>query len=1078
MLPWGLQQRLKFILKLRSRECCAWAYESYANTSMNPSPMSGAEQSGLTPGARFGSYEILQQLGAGGMGEVYRAKDTRLDREVAIKTLSLDRCSHPETLSRFEKEARSASALNHPNIVTIYEFGHVNGTRYIAMELVEGKTVRALLASGAIPFRKSVAIAAQIADGLAKAHEIGLVHRDLKPENLMVSSDGTVKVLDFGLAKLVKADRGSSDSSTTITEHGTVMGTVGYMSPEQATGEEVDFRSDQFSFGSVLYEMATGSPAFKKKTHAETTAAILRDEPERLAAKTLAAPAPFVWIVERCLAKDPKQRYASTRDLARDLAAVRDRVADTPAREPEPRPNNLPAQRTAFIGREREADDLRQLLCRADVHLLTLTGPGGIGKTRLALQVAGEIASQFPAGVCFVGLSAIGERGLIASAIAQAMGVRETGNSSPQENLMEYLGGLSQPMLLVLDNFEHLIAAAPVVAQMLTAGPKLKVVVTSQAPLHIYGEHEFPVPPLALPDLKAIPRLEALSRLPAIALFVERAQAVKHQFALTNENAPAVAAICSRLDGLPLALELAAARIKLLSPSAMLARLESRLNLLTGGARDLPTRQQTLRNTVDWSYGLLNAAEQTLFRRLSVFSGGCTLEAIEAVCDTKADLGLDVLDGMASLVDKSLAQQVEQADKETRFLMLSTIREYALERLAEGNDESLVRRAHAAYYLVLAEEGAEDIAAQPEWLDRFEVEHDNFRMAIDYLIKTGDAEWGMRLGTALFRFWETREHLTQGRDAIGRLLALEGSAARPKLRARLLFAGAVLAAAQTDFGYAEPLFEESLETCARLNNKAGVAVALNALAVNARDRAELASASSLFEQCVAIWKELGDPTNIARALSNLASVRKLQGDYEHASSLYDECLTRFRQIGDGAGVAWTFNYLGDVARQKADLVAARSYCEQSLAEFRRLRDNWGIASVLSDLASLSCDQGNNVEARRLYGESINMFQELGHKRGIARALECLAVSAVAQSNPEQSLHLAGAAAALRQRLGVPLISAEQRRLEKALEFARRTLGNAAGLTAWMEGWAMPVEQAVHEALNCDTKPAVRTRDSA
>jgi predicted ATPase/serine/threonine protein kinase len=1040
--------------------------------------MSNAQPSALSPGARLGSYEILQQLGAGGMGEVYRARDTRLDREVAIKTLSLDLCSHPEALSRFEQEARSASALNHPNIVTIYELGHVNGSRYIAMELVDGNTVRALLASGPIPFRKSVAIAAQIADGLAKAHEIGLVHRDLKPENLMISSDGTAKVLDFGLAKLLKADRSNSDSSTTITEHGTVMGTVGYMSPEQATGEEVDFRSDQFSFGAVLYEMATGSPAFKKKTHAETTAAILRDEPERLAAKTLPAPAPFVWIVERCLAKDPKQRYASTRDLARDLAAVRDRVADTPARESEPRPNNLPPQRTAFIGREREADDLRQLLGRADVHLLTLTGPGGIGKTRLALQVAGEIAGQFPGGVCFVGLSAIGEQGLIASAIAQAMGVRETGNSSAQENLMEYLGGLSQSILLVLDNFEHLIAAAPMVAQMLTVCPKLKVVVTSQAPLHIYGEHEFPVPPLALPDPKSILRPEVLSRLPAIALFVERAQAVKHQFAFTNENAAAVAAICSRLDGLPLAIELAAARIKLLSPSAMLARLESRLNLLTGGARDLPTRQQTLRNTVDWSYGLLNGAEQTLFRRLSVFSGGCTLEAIEAVCDTKGDLGLDVLDGMASLVDKSLAQQVEQADKETRFVMLSTIREYALERLADSNDESVVRRAHAAYYLVLAEEGAEDIAAQPEWLDRFEVEHENFRVAIHYLIKTGDAEWGMRLGTALFRFWETREHLTQGRDAITRLLALKGSVARPKLRARLLFAGAVLAAAQADFGCARPLFEESLETCMRLNDKPGVAVALNALAVNARDRDELTAACSLFEQCVAIWKDLGDPTNIARALSNLASVRKLQGDYERASSLYDECLTTFRQIGDGAGVAWTLNYLGDVARQKADLAAARSYCEQSLAEFHRLRDNWGIASALSDLASLSCDQGNNAEARRLYGESIKMFQELGYKRGIARALECLAVSAVAQSNPEQSLHLAGAAAALRQRLGVPLISTEQQRLEKALEFARRTLGNAAGLTAWMEGWAMPVEQAVHEALNCDAEPVVRNRDSA
>jgi predicted ATPase len=1045
---------------------------------MNPPSILGSVPSTLSPGARFGSYEILQRLGAGGMGEVYRAKDTRLERQVAIKTLSLDRGSQAEALSRFEQEARSACALNHPNIVTIYELGHVNGTHYIAMELVDGETVRSLLASGPIPFRKAVAIAAQIADGLAKAHEIGIIHRDLKPENLMVSREGVAKVLDFGLAKLLKlGDARSLDASTTITEHGTVMGTVGYMSPEQATGEEVDFRSDQFSFGSVLYEMATGTPAFKKKTHAETTAAILRDEPERLGAKMLQVPAPFIWIVERCLAKDPKQRYASTRDLARDLAAVRDRLADVPARESETRASNLPVQRTAFIGREHEAAGLRQLLSRVDVQLVTLTGPGGIGKTRLALQVAGEIADQFPGGVCFIGLSAIGERGLIASTIAQAVGVRETGNTSPQESLKEYVGGLSQPMLLLLDNFEHLVSAAPVIAELLTAGPKLKVVVTSQAPLHVYGEHEFPVPPFALPDPKSTPPLEVLSRLPAVALFVERAKAVKHEFTLTKENSPAVAAICSRLDGLPLAIELAAARIKLLSPSAMLARLESRLNLLTGGARDLPTRQQTLRNTVDWSYGLLNGAEQTLFRRLSVFTGGCTLEGVEAVCDTRGDLGLDVLDGMASMVDKSLAQQVEQVDRETRFFMLSTIREYALERLAESDDESATRRAHAAYYLVLAEEGAEDTATHPEWLDRFEVEHDNFRLAIDYLIKTGDADWGLRMGAALFRFWETREHLAEGRDAIARLLALEGTAARPKLRARLLFAGAVLAGEQGDYGSAQKMFEDSLETCIKLNDSHGVAVALNALAVITRDRGEIAAASLLFERCVALWKELGDPANIARALSNLASVMKLQGEYERASSLYDECLTIFRQIGDGAGVAWTLNCQGDVARGKADFVAARSFCEQSLSEFRQLRDGWGIASALSDLASLSCDQGNNAEARRLYGESIKLFQELGHKRGIARALECLAVVAAAQSNAEQSLHLAGAAGALRQRLGAPLMPVEQRRLEKALEFARRTLGNTAG-TAWMEGWAMPVEQAVDEALNGDAESSVRTRNSA
>jgi predicted ATPase/tRNA A-37 threonylcarbamoyl transferase component Bud32 len=1046
---------------------------------MNLPLMSDSVSSTLSPGARFGNYEILQQLGAGGMGEVYRARDTRLDREVAIKTLSVERLAQPEALARFEKEARSASALNHPNIVTIYELGHVNRTHYIAIELVDGETLRQLLASGPIPFRKSVALAAQIAEALAKAHEIGVVHRDLKPENLMVCGGGTAKVLDFGLAKLAAVDRAQiSDASTVmITEEGTVMGTVGYMSPEQATGREIDFRSDHFSFGSVMYEMVTGVPAFRKSSHAETLAAILRDEPERLGSRMLQAPAPFIWIVERCLAKNPKDRYASTRDLARDLAAVRDRLAESPTRPSEPRPNRLPLQRTTFIGREQEEAALRHLLGREEARLVTLTGPGGIGKTRLALQAAEGIASQFPGGVCFVPLSSVSDPSLIASPIAQAVGVRETGNQSPQESLKEYVSGLGQPTLLLLDNFEHLLAAAPLVAQLLTIGPKLKVVVTSQAPLHVYGEYEFPVPPLVLPDPKSIPPLEVLSGLPAIELFIERAQAVKNEFVLTQENAPVVAAICARLDGLPLAIELAAARIKLLSPAAMLARLEGRLNLLTGGARDLPSRQRTLRGTVDWSYGLLNATEQALFRRLSVFAGGCTLEAVEAVCDTGGDLGLDVFDGMASMVDKSLAQQVEQADTETRFRMLLTLREYALERLAESADESATHRAHAAYYLVLAEEGAEDIAAHPEWLDRFEVEHDNFRAALDYLIKTGDADWGLRMGAALFRFWETREHLTEGRGAIARILGLEGAAARPKLHARLRFAAGVLASEQGDYGSAQHMFEDSLETYHELNDNRGVAVALNALAVITRDRGEIAAASSLFERCVAIWKDLGDPVDIARAISNLASVMKLQGECERASSLYDECLTIFRQLGDLAGVAWTLNYQGDVARERADLVVARSFYEQSLSQFRQLRDSWGIASALSDLASLSCDQGNNAEARRLYGESIKMFQELGHKRGIARALECLAVTAAAQSNAERSLHLAGAAAALRQRLGAPLAPAEQLRLEKALEFARRTLGHAAG-KAWMEGWAMPMEQAVHEALSCDMESGPRARNSA
>ncbi len=1006
------------------------------------------------------------------MGEVYRARDTRLGREVAIKTVSLHHQSHAEALTRFELEARSASALNHPNIVTIYELGCVDNRHFIAMELVLGETVRELLACGPIPFRKAIAIAAQVADALARVHEIGVIHRDLKPDNLMVSTDGVAKILDFGLAKLLELDRPlEADASTSISKDGDVMGTLTYMSPEQANGAKLDFRSDQFSFGSVLYEMVTGFPAFQKSSAAETAAAILRDEPERIGSRMLQAPPPFVWIVERCLSKDPKQRYASTRDLARDLAAVRDRLADANPSHSEPRPSNLPVPGTAFIGREQETAALRQLLNRDDVRLVTITGPGGIGKTRLALQVAGEIGQQFPAGVCFVSLSVVGESSLIAPTIAQAAGVRETGNQSAHEGLKDYLRRLDQPMLLMLDNFEHLVSAAPVISDLLSVGPKLKIVVTSQSPLHIYGEQEFPLPPLALPDPKCPLPLDSLSRLPAIALFMERARAVKHDFALTNENANAVAAVCTRLDGLPLAIELAAARIKLLSPSAMLARLESCLNLLTGGARDLPARQRTLRGTVDWSYGLLNPAEQTLFRRLSVFNGGCTLEAVEAVCDTAGDLGLDVLDGMASMVDKSLVQQVDAAG-ETRFGMLTTIREYALERLAASDDVASSRRSHAAYYLVLAEEGALDSTARQLWLDRLEAEHDNFRSALEYLIKTGEAEWGLRMGTALFHFWETREYLTEGRSRIARLLALEGAAARPKLRSRLLFSAAVLAGEQGDYISAQQAFEESLETCVELNDNRGVAVALNALAVNARDRGELATSSLLFERCVAIWRDEGDPADVARALSNLANVTRLQGETARASSLYHECLEIFRKVGDVAGIAWTLNYQGDVARESNDLTTARSFYEQSLAAFSLSRDGWGIASALSDLASLSWDEGDNDEARRLYGESIQMFQNLGHKRGIARVLECLAANAAAQSNAVQSLHFAGAAAALRERLGTPLTPAEQHKLEKVLQFARRALGNTAGMAAWMEGWALPVERAIHEALSSGPEPTV------
>jgi predicted ATPase len=1025
----------------------------------------------LLPGSHLGPYEIVTLLGVGGMGEVYRAKDARLGRIVAIKILPAEFSADSDRLHRFEREARSASGLNHPNIVTIYDLGKDGSTHYIAMEMIEGKTLRELLLAGALPIRRAIEIAAQIAEGLAKAHEAGIAHRDLKPENLMVSGDGFVKILDFGLAKLALPSGELAETRTTSgwqTQPGGVLGTVQYMSPEQAGGGPLDFRSDQFSFGLVLYEMVSGKRAFKRNTVAETMVAILREEVEPIVVQNPDAPAPLCWAIERCLEKEPNKRYASTQDLARELAAIRDRFSQKQVKQAELRPTNIPVQRTRFVGREDEVDAAKELLLRQDVRLVTVTGMGGIGKTRLAMEVASGLVERFPGGAHFVPLSPVSDPGLMASAIIQALGIREAGGQSPLEMLKKNLRDSSrEPILLLLDNFEHLMQAAPVVAELLATAPNLKILVTSRAALHVYGEHEFPVPPLALPDSKSTHSLKVLSQCPAIALFVQRAAAAKPEFELNAENARAVTEICARLDGLPLAIELAAARVKVLSLSAIQTRLTSRLQLLTGGARDLPQRQQTLRAAIDWSYDLLSAAEQKLFRRLSVFVSGCTLEGVEAVCDTKGDLDLDLLDGMASMVDKSLLLQVEQALGESRFVMLETIREYAREKLEASKEEASTKRAHAAYCLVLAEEEVtEQTGAEgAEWLERFTLEHDNFRAALEWLAETGDAEWGLRLGAALFRFWEAREYLGEGSDSLGKMLKLKGSAAPTKARARALFAAGVLACEQGDFAAANALFGESLDIARQFGDKQGAAVSLNALGVNARDRNDLALAHSLFEESLGLWRELGDLKAIARALSNLANILKLQGEYDHARSLHSECLAIFQGLEDRTGVAWSLNSQGDVAREQGDYAAAQTFYENGLTIFRELDDRWGIAGTLADLGTLAREQRNCSEAQRLYRESLKTFQELEHKRGIARLLECFACLAAAQSQAERSLRLAGAAASLRQNIGGPLTPAEQTKLEVILEPARQALTNTASAMAWLEGWSMPFEKAVEDVLS-------------
>jgi predicted ATPase len=1044
---------------------------------MVTTPAQERRRANVGPGTKLGPYEITSPLGAGGMGEVYRARDTRLGRTVAIKVLSQQLSQMPDLQPRLNHEARAISKLSHPNICALHDIGHHEGTDFLVLEYLEGKTLRQILASGTLSLRRIIQIAVQVAEGLAKAHEAGIIHRDLKPENLMVSTEA-VKILDFGLAKLGLGNEEDATTDTTEsapTQPGAIVGTFKYMSPEQACGHALDFRSDQFSFGTVLYEMATRKHPFQKTTVPETLSAIIQEEPRTIGSLNPEVPPPFCWVVERCMAKEAGKRYFSTRDLVRDLVAIRDRLTDLQPRLSESRPSNLPASSALLVGRERELAAARQLLLRREVRLVTVTGPGGIGKSHFATEVAREIADHFSFAVYFVPLAAVTDPSLVPSVIAQTLGIRESGGYPPMESLKDYLRScLGGPMLLLIDNFEHLLAAGPLLSELLAIAPGLKILVTSRAALRVQDENEFPLPPLALPDPKALPALETLSQFPAIALFVQRAFAVKPDFTLTDENASAVAEICTRLDGLPLAIQLAAARIKLLSPSAMRSRLASRLQLLTSGARDLPARQQTLRQTIDWSYDLLSEPEQKLFRRLSVFAGGFTLEAAESVCDTKKDLGLDLLDGMASMVDKSLVRQIEQRDQESRFVMLETIREYGLEKLV-ASGESPTRQAHAAYCLVLAEEGAAENGEGElkEWLDRFETEHDNFRVALEWLTETHNAEWGLRLGIALFRFWEIREYLAEGRERLGKLLRLEQAATPNNARMRALFAAGVLAADQGDYAVSDKLLKESLEIARLLQDSQGMAVSLNALAVFARDKGDLAASTSLFEESLLLWKALGDQLAVARALSNLATVVKSQGNYAQAHALYEECLSIFRELGDSIGLAWVLNHQGDILRDQGDLPTARFLYEQSLASFRELNDRWGIAGSLADLGNLVREQGDFAASDGLYHESLILFQELGHKRGIARLLESFACSAAEQAQPERALKLAGVSAALRQAIGAPLTATEQTKLEQSLSAARQKLTMTGSKTAWLEGWVMPVEIAINNLL----KPTAALRPS-
>ncbi len=948
-------------------------------------------------------YKIESELGKGGMGVVYKAHDTLLHRAVAIKFLNAAGVG-TEGRTRLLQEARAAAQLNHPNIVSIYDAGETGENSFIVMELVNGETLRKTK-NPTLP--DVLTKAQQICLALDHAHGNGIIHRDLKLENIVITHMQTLKLMDFGLARATDDAR--------LTEEGVITGTLAYIAPELIQGQPASPQSDLYAFGVILYELLTDQSPFQGAINI-VLAQHLHAVPKPPADINPQIPAWLNNLILQLLSKLPEERPASAKEVLGLLNQKTESPAVTVAFRFSPKSkNNLPAQLTSFIGREKALEELGKVLSQH--RLVTLTGSGGTGKTRLSLQLAEKLLDQFEY-IWFVELAPITDPDNILQTIFSAIGLSEQQGKSAQEILIDYLR--EKNTLLILDNCEHLIeASAKITDILLNQAPLLKILASSREALAVKGEVAWHVPSLFLPDLNHLPELNELAQNESIRLFTERATLTKSNFSLTKENAFFVAQICSRLDGIPLAIELAASRIKALSVEQIAVRLDDRFRLLTGGSRTFLPRQQTLRATIDWSYNLLTEPERALLGHLTVFSGGWTLEAAESICSQDSSR-FDVLDLLTQLLEKSLVNL-----KDSRYYFLETTRQYAREKLLDSGEAAATHDKHLNYFLDYVKDTEKELHGpnQLQWLKSLNAMRDNLQAALEWAVESRQTESALKLALRLDRYRHMRSDFTDGRQWLERVLELPD-------------------ALQYTESYTQALSQLATITWLQIDAK---------------------TARPAAEQALSVARDHNDKWNIARALDILGLILTSEENFAAAEATLEESKALFQEVGDTWGHAHTVISLGWAAFTQDDRVKALELSEQALMLFRQIGDPYFQCVALSSIGRIYVMNEDVKQGLAPLREALIIAQQMESKFEIAATLNCYAEAMQLIEKPARATHLFWAARNLYDSIGA-WAEANNPEFENRLAPCRAMLSESEFAEAVERGRAMTMEQAIQFAL--------------